>query len=173
LNTGERPGTGETGSRHIGERVESPLVVSACLVGEKCRYNGRALPAEIVRRVVAFLDGKSYTLVCPEVLGGLPTPRPPMEIASGDGVDVLAGRARVIDAGGSDRTDELIRGAEEAARITREAGAGVALLKESSPSCGTKMISRKGVKIPGIGVTCAVLQRAHIDVISEEDIPRR
>jgi uncharacterized protein YbbK (DUF523 family) len=169
LNTDERPETGETGSRHI----EQPLVVSACLVGEKCRYDGRALPAEIIQRVAAFLDGKSYTVVCPEVLGGLPTPRPPMEIERGDGAGVLAGRARVIDADGNDRTTELIRGAEEAARIAGEAGAGVALLKERSPSCGSKMISRKGVKIPGIGVTCALLRCAYIDVISEEDIPRQ
>jgi len=173
LNAGERPGTGETGSGHIEEHIKQPLIVSACLVGENCRYNGRSLPVEITQRVAAFLDGKSYTVVCPEVLGGLPTPRPSVEIERGDGADVLAGRARVIDAGGNDRTAELIRGAEEAARIAREAGARLALLKERSPSCGSKMISRKGVKIPGIGVTCALLRSVYIDVISEEDIPRQ
>ena len=137
-----------------------------------CRYNARPLPEEITRRVAAYLSGRTYTAVCPEALGGLPTPRPPVEIENGDGADVLEGRARVLDSLGGDRTVELVRGAEEAARITREAGAKLALLKERSPSCGSKMISRKGVKIPGIGVTCAVLRRAYIDVISEEDIPR-
>jgi len=57
-------------------------------------------------------------------------------------------------------------------RVARESGAGPGLLKERSPSCGTKMIVRKGVKTPGIGVTCALLRTTYINVMSEEDIPR-
>jgi uncharacterized protein YbbK (DUF523 family) len=161
------------GGRHSSrESQKTIIIVSACLVGDACRYNARALPAEITQRVTAFLRGKSYVAVCPEVLGGLPTPRPPVEIESGDGGDVLDGAARVVDAVGNDRTTEFIRGAREALRIARRAGAKAALLKERSPSCGSKMIIRKGVKIPGIGVTCALLRSVYIDVISEEDIPR-
>jgi uncharacterized protein YbbK (DUF523 family) len=94
-----------------------------------------------------------------------------MEIRDGDGAGVLRGDAKVLDAGGRERTREVVDGAKETLRIARENGAVLALLKERSPSCGTKMISRKGVKIPGIGVTCALLRSAYIDVISEEDIP--
>jgi uncharacterized protein YbbK (DUF523 family) len=146
--------------------------VSACLLGEDCRYNARPLPDEITSRVSAFLEGRTYFGVCPEVMGGLPTPRPPVEIQDGDGADVLNGEAAVVDADGRDRTRELVRGAAEALKVARERRAVLALLKERSPSCGTKMISRKGVKIPGIGVTCALLRSVHIDVMSEEDIPR-
>ena len=65
-----------------------------------------------------------------------------------------------------------MHGAEETARLAQQAGVRLALVKEPGPSCGTEMISRKGTKIPGIGVTCALLVGMHIDVISEEDIPR-
>ncbi len=159
-------------ARALPDPVPEPLIVSACLVGEMCRYNARALPVEITRRVAAFLGGKAYVAVCPEVLGGLPTPRLPVEIGGGDGGDVLRGTAVVLDSEGNDRTAELVRGAERAARAARECGASLALLKEGSPSCGSRRISRKGMKIPGVGVTCALLRSMDIDVVSEEDIPR-
>lgn len=173
MRAGGPQDAGGTHGTDLPDPVPEPVIVSACLVGENCRFDGSPLPAETRDRVAAFLHGKSFVAVCPEELGGLATPRPPVEIESGDGGDVVRGAARVIDSEGRDRTAELIRGGREALRIAREAGARLAILKERSPSCGTKMISRKGVKTRGIGVTCALLRRVHIDVISEEDIPRR
>lgn len=99
------------------------ILISACLLGVRCRYDGASkehpLAAELAKR---------YTLVpvCPEQLGGLPTPRPPAE-RRGD---------RIITRNGTDVTDCYRRGAEETLRLCRLLGCGAAVLKERSPSCG-------------------------------------
>jgi uncharacterized protein YbbK (DUF523 family) len=151
---------------------EKPVVlVSACLLGVACNHEGRGS----WRAVMQDLE-KRYRLVpvCPEVLGGLTTPRPAAEIqgGSGDGADVLAGRAVVTNVAGGDVTAAYRRGAEEAVRIARAAGATRAVLKARSPSCGASAVydgtfSRR--LVPGQGVTAAALRAAGIEVCSDEE----
>lgn len=109
---------------------------------------------------------------CPEVLGGLGVPHPPAEIVGGDGEDVLEGRARVVNLQGQDVTEEFLRGAQAALRLTRCWGIKRAVLKSHSPSCGTHHIydgTFCGRLREGQGVTAALLRREGIEVWSEED----
>ena len=146
-----------------------PLLVSACLLGVACNHEGRGSWRAVVEHLAA-----RYRLipVCPEVLGGLTTPRPAAELSGGDGVDVLDGRARVTNAAGADVTDAYRRGAEAAVAVARAAGARRAVLKARSPSCGSSTVydgsfSRR--LVPGEGVTAAALRAAGIDVRSDEE----
>jgi uncharacterized protein YbbK (DUF523 family) len=143
------------------------IIISACLAGLETRYDGKHNRIESIEKLVS--QGKAM-LVCPEQLGGLPTPRLAAEIVGGNGEDVLNGRAKVIDSGGNDVTKEFIRGAEQALKVAKSVGATQAILKESSPSCGSNLIyngtfSRS--KMDGFGVTTALLRRHGIEVCSE------
>jgi uncharacterized protein YbbK (DUF523 family) len=146
-----------------------PLLVSACLLGVACNHEGRGS----WRSVVAEL-GKRYRLVpvCPEVLGGLPTPRAAAELAGGDGSEVLRGTARVMNVEGADVTAAYRRGAEAAVAVARATGATRAVLKARSPSCGSSAIydgtfSRR--LVPGQGVAAAALRAAGLEVCSDEE----
>ena len=133
------------------------VLVSACLAGERCRYDGACKPHPAV---VALVESSEAVTVCPEVLGGLPTPRTPSEIQP-DG--------RVVDAAGTDRTAVFEAGAREALRIAQEHGCTRAILKQNSPSCGTQLVydgTFSGTLVPGRGKTAALLSEAGIDVIS-------
>jgi uncharacterized protein YbbK (DUF523 family) len=110
-------------------------------------------------------------LVCPEVDGGLGTPRPPAEIVGGSGEDVLAGRARVVTSDGADVTDAYIAGAERALAAALRTGARAAVLKARSPSCGRGAIydgTFSRTTTAGDGVTAALLRANGIDVVSDE-----
>ena len=136
------------------------LMVSACLLGTCCRYDGGGYDPMIFQNRL-----KKCTLVpvCPEQLGGLPTPRPPSEIRDG----------RVITRDGRDVTQAFLRGAQEAARLAQACGCGCALLKERSPSCGSSVIydgSFTGKRIPGEGVTAELLRCSGIAVFSENQL---
>lgn len=137
------------------------VIVSACLVGLKTRYNGEDAFSETL---VAALKDSVIVPVCPEQLGGLSTPRPACEITAGDGADVLAGSSRVVDESGSDVTEDLIKGAMETLKIARLAAANEAYLKEKSPSCGVMKIKRGGVTVAGQGVTAALLKKNGLKV---------
>ncbi len=154
------------------DEPQTKVLVSACLLGRRVRYDGGhsashdAIVAtwHLENRIVAF---------CPEVSGGLPTPRPPAEIVGGTGADVLDGDARVVTEQGKDVTREFLRGAHNALRAAREAGARVAVLKSKSPSCGSKTIydgSFSGTKVAGQGVTAALLERHGIRVFDENEL---
>lgn len=140
------------------------ILVSACLCGVKCRYNGDAKPDE---EVIALLrEGKAIP-VCPEQLGGLPVPRPPAEIMEGDGEAVLDGSACVRNRQGQDVTQAFIAGAEETLNIARLSGAQKAILKANSPSCGVGVIydgTFSGNTRAGDGVAAALLRRNGIKV---------
>ncbi len=135
---------------------QRPILVSACLLGLETRYDGGSCPQE---ETVRLADRACVVPVCPEQLGGLSTPRPPAEIASGDGEDVLDGRARLRDCEGREVTAHYLRGAEAVARIAALTGAARALLKEGSPACGVSRIKRDGRDVSGCGVTAALLRR--------------
>lgn len=140
------------------------VLVSACLLGLRCRHD--ALPLDPLR----LPEGLCPVPLCPEQLGGLPTPRPPAQMVGGDGVAVLEGRARVVDQRGEDVTEAFLRGAEEAVKVARLLGIRRAFLKEKSPSCGVKYTHRDGELAEGMGVTAAALRGAGVQVMSEEEL---
>jgi uncharacterized protein YbbK (DUF523 family) len=149
---------------------EPPVLVSACLAGLATTHDGRAKPHPKVLELVR--QGKAI-LVCPEQLGGLPTPRSEAEIAAGDGGSVLDGSSRVLDSEGRDVTENFLRGAREAAKVARLAASTKAILKARSPSCGAGRIydgSFSGMLKSGEGVTAAALRRAGLDVVTEEEL---
>lgn len=140
---------------------EPPVIVSACLVGLKTRHDGKdALNTEVLE----LLKGKPFIPVCPEQLGGLPTPRPRAEIREGDGFEVMARGSSVIDEYGKDVTPHFLKGASETLKAARLSGARTALLKEKSPSCGVKIIKRRGKTVKGAGVTAALLLKEGLKV---------
>ena len=135
-------------------------LVSACLAGEKCRMDGKD---KLVTEIQQFVENGEAVAVCPEVLGGLPTPRSPSE-KRGD---------RVVNAAGEDVTEQFRRGAEEAMRICKENGCTMAILKSKSPSCGCGVIHNgqfDGGLVEGNGVFAQILLDAGIKVMTEENL---
>ena len=138
------------------------LLISRCLLGDPCRYDGKSkpLPAETLRALRARYD---LIPVCPEVLGGLPTPRTPSERQG----------ARVVMKTGADVTAEYRRGAEAALQAAQENQVCAAVLKERSPSCGKGKIydgTFTGTLTNGNGVTAEVLLNAGFTVYGESEI---
>ena len=124
---------------------------------------------EICEKLLA--SGKAI-LVCPEQLGGLPTPRIPSEII-GNSLDILDGKGEVVNKEGSDVTAQFIKGAKETLDIAKKLNIKTAILKDGSPSCGVNYIydgNFSGTKIKGMGVTAQLLKESLIDVISEDEL---
>lgn len=146
------------------------ILVSACLLGRRVRYDGtgRRRADPLFERWRA--DGRLVP-VCPEVEGGLPVPRPAAEISGGSGGDVLDGRARVLTRDGADVTAYFLDGARLALDRARACGARIAILKEGSPSCGSGRVhdgTFGGRTVAGEGVTAALLERHGIAVFAED-----
>ena len=115
------------------------VLVSSCLVGLCTRYDSQTkINPDCMERLAAA----TWIPVCPEQLGGLPTPRAPADITGGTGLDVLHGRARVHTRDGTDVSAHFIRGAHQVLEIARRQAISRALLKARSPSCG---VTRQGV----------------------------
>ncbi|NOZ24656.1 MAG: DUF523 domain-containing protein [Nitrospirae bacterium] len=143
------------------------VIVSACLAGLNTRYDGGNRADE---RVVALVRAGKAVPVCPEQLGGLPTPRSKAEISSGDGRDVLSGRAVVLSEDGSDLTGHFMKGAAEVLRLARMMNAEEAVLKDGSPSCGVNHIKREGEETVGMGVLAALLSLNGLKVRSNDPL---
>lgn len=142
------------------------IVISACLLGVCCRYDGGHS-----RNELAIKHHETHELipVCPEELGGLPTPRQPVEIVGGDGGDVLDSKAKVLTADGTDVTKAFLKGAYHALKTAQLHKVTRVVLKARSPSCGCGNIydgSFSRTLTPGDGVTTALLKRHGIEVIS-------
>jgi len=138
------------------------VLVSACIVGIKCRYDSKSS----ISGKFTIAEGEYIIPVCPEQLGGLPTPREAAEIVGGEGQDVLHEKASVKGIkSGQDYTENFIRGAEETLKIAQICGCQKAYLKAKSPSCGWGRIYHNGVLTPGNGVTAALLQNQGIEII--------
>lgn len=144
-------------------------IISRCLLGEACRYDGKNNQNEKVLEIAA---GKNYIGVCPECRGGLPTPRPPSEI-------VNDGSGRVVSCEGKDVTAEFELGAKlcysEALQRAEELGEEIegAILKAKSPSCGSGYIydgNFSRTLIPGDGCFAGLLKEKNIRVISEKEL---
>ncbi len=139
------------------------VLVSACLIGVGCRYDG----GDCYHPDVEDWHKEHVLLpVCPEQIGGLSTPRPKAHLVEGDGFDVLAGRARVttID-GDEDVTEQFIRGAQEVANLAQRYRIKQALLKSKSPSCGCGHVVIEGTLQSGSGVTAARLSQMGVEVV--------
>jgi uncharacterized protein YbbK (DUF523 family) len=150
--------------------MSQPWLVSACLIGKRCRYDGSHKRNEAV---VALAKRQKLIPVCPEELGGLPIPRPPSEIVGGDGADVLVGKTRVLTKQGEDVTPYFLKGAAEVLKIAQAHNVKKAVLKTRSPSCGCGEIydgTFSGKTRPGDGVTTALLKQNGIEVVGEGDL---
>ena len=150
------------------------VLVSACLVGERVRYDGAkvACDSEILK---SWKHNGMIVPFCPEVAGNLPVPRPAAEIINGTGADVLEKNTAVFNINGQDVTESFIRGAEKALTVARKMKITIALLKDGSPSCGKTSIydgSFSGSKRSGKGVTTALLEKNGIRVFSENEIQK-
>ncbi|MGN0145037.1 MAG: DUF523 domain-containing protein [Clostridium sp.] len=144
-------------------------IISACLCGVNCKYSGKNNLNEKCMNL--FQEGKAI-LVCPEQLGGLSTPRNPVELDSCV-KEVVEGNGKAIDNSGNDVTKQFLDGAYETLRIAEAAGIKKAILKEGSPSCGCNFVydgTFSGNKIKGKGVTAYILEQEGISVISDEDL---
>lgn len=153
-------------------RSNSPkILVSACLLGQPVRYDGRASGhPDVLQRWQS--EGLIVPL-CPEVAGGLPTPRPPAEIPGGQGRAVLDGDAQVVTVGGEDVSGQFLAGAQIALALVRRHGIRIAILKSGSPSCGNQLTydgTFSGTKVAGEGVTTALLRREGVQVFSELEL---
>ena len=136
------------------------ILVSACLLGLPCRYDGRSVPSD---EVIALKQKYNLIPVCPEIYGGLPTPRVPSERV-GD---------KVIMRDGCDVTDNYKRGAEAALSLCEIYGIDLAILKAKSPSCGCGRIydgSFSGTLTDGDGVTAELLLAHGVRVLTEENV---
>ncbi|KHS58345.1 MULTISPECIES: DUF523 domain-containing protein [Terrisporobacter] len=146
------------------------MIVSACLVGVNCKYNGGNNDNDKVKE---FLKDKQYIIICPEQLGGLTTPRKPSEINQAGGKEVLIGNSKVISCENKDVTENFVKGAKESLNIAKIFNCKQALLKEGSPSCGCNLIydgTFTGKKISGMGVTAALFNENNIEVFSEKEL---
>lgn len=143
------------------------IIVSACLTGIRCRYDGGH---RLDEKVLSLSMEDELVPLCPEQMGGLSTPRQPSEIIGGDGDDVLDGRAKVVDTEFRDVTGQFLKGADEFLRIAKRSKIKKAIMKEKSPSCGVHTIYRNGILVSGKGVLTALLLRDGIVVMSNEEI---
>lgn len=147
------------------------ILVSACLMGHRVKYDGSLVP---VHPCLEKWNAWGWVFpFCPEVEGGLSVPRKPCEITGGDGHDVLSGLCRVIGNDGRDVTAHFVEGAEKAHTFAVNHGIVYAVMKDGSPSCGSRRIydgSFTKTRIPGKGVTVALLDRIGVRVFSEDDI---
>ncbi|CBE67778.1 MAG: DUF523 domain-containing protein [Candidatus Methylomirabilis oxygeniifera] len=146
------------------------VMVSACLLGERVRHNGEHTQSHdsVLQR---WLHEGRVVPFCPEVAGGLPIPRPAAEIAGAmGGLNVLSGTGRVLNLNGGNVSAFFVAGAQQALEYAQRKSIRVAVLKEGSPSCGTSFIydgTFTSRRVPGQGVTTALLRQAGIHVLNE------
>ena len=148
------------------------ILISACLLGSPVRYNATDLLLEhpLMKK---WQTENALVPLCPEVAGGLPTPRNPAEINSGDGLSVLRGQSKVQDKDDNDVTGAFVNGANHALKIAQQHNCAAAILTERSPSCGSQQIydgSFSGVRKSGVGVTTALLEQNNIKVFNQHQL---
>lgn len=140
--------------------MKEKILVSSCLLGINCKYNGEN---NLNEKVLEYIKDKEVIPVCPEIFGGLSTPRPPSEIIN----------SKVMNNIGEDVTKEYIKGAEETLKLAKLFGVKKALLKSKSPSCGKGNVydgTFTSTLIEGNGITTKLLLDNGIEVITEKDL---
>lgn len=143
-------------------RLSGPILISACLMGINCRHDGtNALRKDLIKRY----SNKILIPVCPEQLGGLPTPRPQAEITLPTPSLIKRGKGgvKVLDINSRDVTKEFTNGAYEVLKITKLFNIRKALLKEKSPSCGVKFVYRDAKLVNGNGITTRLLEENGVE----------
>jgi uncharacterized protein YbbK (DUF523 family) len=149
------------------------ILVSACLLGIDCTYNNQNHKNEYVLQLMKF---RKLLPICPEQLGGLPTPREPQVLVKGSGKDVLKNKTQVINQKQIDVTNNFLNGANEANKLVQLYKIKYAIMKEKSPSCGVNFIYNKTEKceklIEGNGVTTAKLLENGLTIYSENDLKK-
>lgn len=146
------------------------LLISACLLGANVKYSGDSNYCQLLAQ---YQNLGLFQPVCPECLGELAIPRPPAEIADGDGNSVLNGKAKVYDNSGRDVTKHFIKGAKTVLELARKEHIRFAILKARSPSCGSGKIYNgnfDSTLIDGDGVTSALLKQNGIIVYTEQEL---
>jgi uncharacterized protein YbbK (DUF523 family) len=152
----------------------SKILVSACLLGNKVRYDANDVPTKS-DLLDKWKEEDRLVVFCPEVAGGLSVPRLPAEIQSEDGNAVLDGTAKVLDIKGNDVSENFINGAKKTLEAAQSNNVKVAILKSKSPSCGSSFIydgTFSSVQKVGQGVTTALLERNGIKVFSDLEIEK-
>lgn len=147
------------------------ILVSACLLGHPVRYDGGAHGP--LAPLLQWQQQGRVVVLCPEVAGGLPTPRPPAEIVGGQGGQVLDGLIALHSVDGVDVSSAFVAGAHKAEQLVRSHGIQVAVLKARSPSCGNQQTydgSFSGQLVAGEGVTAAALRRMGVQVFNENQL---
>jgi uncharacterized protein YbbK (DUF523 family) len=147
------------------------ILVSRCLLGHRVRYDGGS--SGPFDQLQAWRDEGRVVPLCPEVAGGLPTPRAAAEIPGGQGSEVLDGQAAVMTTEGEDVSAQFLSGAYQALELVQRHAIRVAILKANSPSCGNLLTydgTFSGVKVSGEGVTAALLRRHGVLVFSELEL---
>lgn len=143
--------------------------ISACLLGQKVRYDAQDC---LIQELFERISPNQYISLCPEITGGLPTPRPPAEIQFGSGQDVLNGKVPVLDINGDNVSSAFMDGAYQVLKVAQDFQATHAILKSKSPSCGSGWIydgSFSGHKVHGDGVTAALFKQHGIVVMTEDE----
>nr|WP_299878730.1 DUF523 domain-containing protein [uncultured Cocleimonas sp.] len=146
--------------------------MSACLIGKPVRYNGADLMLDHPL-MTKWRDEERLVAICPEVAGGLPTPRLPAEIQFGDANSVLDGKTKILQVDGEDVTQMFIDGANKALQLALANNCKVAILTERSPSCGSSMVYDGTFNkdlILGMGVTTALLEKNNIRVFNQNQL---
>lgn len=149
------------------------ILISACLLGQPVRYDGRGL-AQTDALLARWQAAGLLVPICPELAGGLGVPRPAAELEAGhQGCDVLAGRAQVRTREGQDQSEAFVRGAEAALALAQREGCRFAVLTERSPSCGSSQLYDGGFGgrlRAGEGVTTALLRRHGLRVFGQHQL---
>lgn len=149
--------------------MSRPILVSACLLGLKTRYDGKT---KLHQKTLDYLEANDLLPipVCPEQLGGLPTPRPPTHFVLGDGEDIRVGKGCLSNHSGASMDSAFLTGALETLKIARLTGCDTALFKERSPSCGVHQVYLGDRIVLGQGVACALLRHEGLTIRSEEEL---
>lgn len=141
------------------------FLVSACLLGINCKYNGGNNKN---KKVIEFLKNKKFIMVCPEELTGLGTPRIPCELIQKENGDI-----EIINKEGKNLTKKFLNGANEVLKIAKSNNVKKAILKAKSPSCGNGLIydgSFTSTLVVGDGITTKLLKENNIEVFTEDEI---
>jgi uncharacterized protein YbbK (DUF523 family) len=154
--------------------MQNKILVSACLMGFKVRYNGSE-KATLQETLARWKQEKRLVVHCPELAAGLITPRPPAEIVAGNGHDVMQGNARIVENTGQDVTAHYQLAAWLALETAQREQCCAALLTDSSPTCGSQVIydgTFSGTQVEGKGVAATLLEAHGIKVFSHAQIPQ-
>jgi len=142
----------------------NPILVSACLIGIPCRYNGDSAFKESLLKELA---GKIIISLCPELMGGMGVPRVAFELPSLNYNKIFSGEEKIMNKENQDITNKVIEGCLKVLKICKSLNIKKAYLKENSPSCGVNRIYINGVKKRGMGICAYLLKKNGIIVIGE------